>query len=114
VRTIYKICTVEEWTEAQRNGRFIGSEVDRRDGFIHFSTKEQVAETAAKHFAQLTGLVLVKVDADQLGSSLKWEPSRGGALFPHLYTPLDAAAAVWVKEFPDGDARGAFLASLVD
>jgi uncharacterized protein (DUF952 family) len=112
VRTIYKVCTAEEWAEAQRNGKFVGSEVDLRDGFIHFSTREQLDETAAKHFSHLRGLVLVTVDADQLGPSLKWEPSRGGALFPHLYAPLDTAAAIWVKELPDGETRAAFLAGL--
>lgn len=114
MRAIYKICTVEEWAEAQRNGRLVGSEVDFRDGFIHFSTQEQVAETAARHFAQLTGLVLVKVDADQLAPSLKWERSRGGALFPHLYAPLDTSAAIAVTDLPDGEARAIFLASLSD
>jgi uncharacterized protein (DUF952 family) len=114
VRPIYKICTAEEWAEAQRVDQFTGSEVDHRDGFIHFSTREQVAETAARHFAQRTDLVLVAVDADQLGPSLKWEPSRGGALFPHLYAPLDTSAARWVKELPDGEARAAFLAGLLD
>jgi uncharacterized protein (DUF952 family) len=114
MRVIYKICTFEEWTGAQRNGKFVGSEVDRRDGFIHFSTREQVEETAARHFAQLRGLVLVMIDGDRLGPALKWEPSRGGALFPHLYAPLDASAAIWVKELPDGEGRRAFLAALSD
>jgi uncharacterized protein (DUF952 family) len=112
MRAIYKICTVEEWAAAQRDGTFIGSEVDRRDGCIHFSTREQLAETAAKHFSHLTGLVVVMVDADRLGPSLRWEISRGGALFPHLYAPLDTSAAIWVKELPNGEARAALLATL--
>lgn len=112
MRAIYKICTAEEWAQALRDGEFIGSEPDRRDGFIHFSTGEQMAETAAKHFSHLRGLMLVMVDAELLGAALKWEPSRGGALFPHLYAPLDTAAAMWAKELPDGEARSTFLASL--
>ena len=72
--------------------RFRGSEVDLRDGFIHFSTAEQVAETAAKHFAGAARSLLLRVDAATLGDRLKWEPSRGGALFPHLYGDLDPAA----------------------
>jgi uncharacterized protein (DUF952 family) len=114
VHAIYRICTAEQWAQALGNGEFVGSDVDRRDGFIHFSTREQVVETAAKHFFHLGGLVLVMVDADRLGPLLKWEPSRGGALFPHLYAPLDPAAAIWVKELPDGEARATFLTSLPD
>ena len=114
MRAIYKICTAEEWAEAQGQGTFVGSEVDRRDGFMHFSTREQVAETAAKHFAHLRGLVLVKLNAEQLGTLLKWEPSRGGALFPHLYSSLDMSLVVWVKELPDGEVRAAYLADIAD
>jgi uncharacterized protein (DUF952 family) len=112
MRPIYKICEAAEWAEADRTGKFIGSEADRRDGFIHFSTNEQVAETAIKHFTRMCGLILVMVDADRLGPSLKWEPSRGGALFPHLYGPLQTAAAIWLKDLPDGSARATFLANL--
>lgn len=86
--TIYKILPISLWDDAQRTGVFHGSEVDSRDGYIHFSTTEQVRETAAKHFAGRRDLVLLHVDADALGGALKWEPSRGGALFPHLYAPL--------------------------
>jgi uncharacterized protein (DUF952 family) len=114
VRAIYKICTAEEWNEAQRSGTFTGSEVDHRDGFIHFSTGDQVAETAARHFPQMTGLVLVMVDANQLGAALKWESSRGGDLFPHLYASLNTAAVRLVNALPDGEARAAFLTSLPD
>jgi uncharacterized protein (DUF952 family) len=94
---IYKICTAAEWREAERDGVYRGSAVDRQDGFIHFSTAEQAAETAAKHFAGQRDLVLIGVDAAALGERLKWEPSRGGALFPHLYGDLpltDVRAAV--------------------
>ena len=72
-----------------------------RDGFIHFSTAEQLAETAAKHFAGQTDLVLVAVDGDTLGALLKWEPSRGGALFPHLYAALPITAVRWSRPLPD-------------
>ena len=97
---IYKICTAAEWREAERAGAFRGSAVDRRDGFIHFSTAGQMAETARKHFAGLHDLVLVSVDAAALGDRLKWEPSRGGALFPHLYGELDLAAVRRVDPLP--------------
>jgi uncharacterized protein (DUF952 family) len=98
--TLYKICPTSLWREAERNGVFRGSEVDRRDGFIHFSTAGQAAETAAKHFAGQNALVLVRVDASRLGAALKWEPSRGGALFPHLYGDLDLAVVVRVEALP--------------
>src|SRR5437667_2816553 len=96
---IYKICTATEWREAERAGAYRGSAVDRRDGFIHFSTAEQVAETAARHFAGQHDLVLVSVDAEALGAGLKWEPSRG-ALFPHLYGELTVSAALSVDPLP--------------
>jgi uncharacterized protein (DUF952 family) len=89
---IYKICAAVEWREAERAGFYRGSAVDVKDGFIHFSTAEQAAETAAKWFTGQRDLVLVAVDADALGGALKWEPSRGGALFPHLYGALDLQA----------------------
>jgi uncharacterized protein (DUF952 family) len=89
ISTIYKILPASLWQEAQRAGVFRGSPVDLADGYIHFSTAQQAAETAAKHFAGQYDLVLLHVDADALGDALKWEPSRGGALFPHLYKPLD-------------------------
>jgi uncharacterized protein (DUF952 family) len=108
---IYKICAADEWTLALRSGKYEGSDVDRHDGYIHFSTRDQVSETAAKHFSGRDRLVLVKVDADRLGNALRWEPSRAGALFPHLYAALDASTVAWVKELPDGEAREAALAS---
>lgn len=86
--SLYKIMPAALWREAQRAGIFRGSEHDKRDGFIHFSTAAQVAETAAKHFAGEDNLLLIAVDAAALGDALKWEPSRGGALFPHLYSEL--------------------------
>jgi uncharacterized protein (DUF952 family) len=94
---IYKISTRSLWGEAERTGAFIGAPVDRADGFIHFSTREQVKETASRHFAGQGDLVLVAVDAAALGAALRYEPSRGGALFPHLYGPLQLTAVRWVK-----------------
>ena len=81
---VYKICPRALWNQAERDGVFRGAPVDHADGFIHFSTAEQAAETAAKWFAGQRDLVLIAVDGDTLGPRLKWEPSRGGALFPHL------------------------------
>ena len=106
---IYKILPASLWREAEKAGRFRGSEVDLRDGFIHFSTAAQVAETVAKHFAGARDLVLVRVDAARLGAALKWEPSRGGALFPHLYGELDLKAVSKVEPLPLGpDGRHTF------
>lgn len=98
--TIYKICEAAQWGEAERAGQFRGSSVDLADGYIHFSTAAQVAETAAKHFAGRPDLVLVAVAADDLNGALKWEPSRRGALFPHLYGVLPMAAVRWSKPLP--------------
>lgn len=100
--TIYKICPATLWTAANKAGRFDGAEIDRRDGYIHFSTAAQTPETAALHFAGHDGLVLVAVDGAALGEALKWEPSRGGALFPHLYAPLPLTAVLWAKPMPLG------------
>jgi uncharacterized protein (DUF952 family) len=100
--TIYKICDAALWREAERAGVFGGAPVDHADGYIHFSTAAQVAETAARHFAGQADLVLVAVDAAALGSALRHEPSRGGALFPHLYGTLPLSAVRWVKPLPLG------------
>lgn len=99
---IYKICPRPLWQEAEHDGLFGGAPVDRADGYIHFSTAEQVRETAAKHFAGQDDLLLVAVDAAALGPALKWEPSRGGALFPHLYGRLPLPAVRWVAPLPLG------------
>ena len=99
---IYKISDVALWREAERAGTFTGAPVDLADGYIHFSTAEQAAETAARHFAGRDDLVLVAVDAAALGPALRHEPSRGGALFPHLYGPLPLSAVRWVKPLPLG------------
>jgi uncharacterized protein (DUF952 family) len=111
MKEIYKICSASEWAEAVRAGAFGGSPVDICDGFIHFSTAGQVAETAAKHFAGQRDLVLIAVDADALGAQLKWESSRGGALFPHLYAVLPVTAALRVAPLPlDGAGQHVFPA----
>jgi uncharacterized protein (DUF952 family) len=106
---IYKICSEAMWQEAQHAGVLHGAEVDRRDGFIHFSTAAQVRETAARHFAAAGDLILVAVAADALGADLRWEPSRGGDLFPHLYATLPIAAVLWAKPLPlGGDGQHVF------
>lgn len=96
---VYKICGRDAWEEAQALGRYAGSADDARDGFIHFSTRSQLAGTVAKHFAGQDNLVLVAVDVGALGDALKWEPSRGGELFPHLYGALDMSAVLSVEDF---------------
>lgn len=99
---IYKICPVELWCVAERDGVFRGAPVDLADGFIHFSTAAQAVETAAKHFAGQSDLLLVRVHAEKLGEALKWEPSRGGALFPHLYGVLHVGDVHKVEPLPPG------------
>ncbi len=99
---IYKILSEAEWSQAEHQGQFDGSGVDLRDGYIHFSTATQVRETAAKHFSAHHGLVLLAVDTERLGSGIRWEPSRGGALFPHLYGSLTLSAVAWVSPLPVG------------
>jgi uncharacterized protein (DUF952 family) len=99
---IFKICGDAEWRSAEQQGVYRGSPVDERDGFIHFSTAEQLAETAAKHFAGRDDLVLIAVDPEALGAALRFEPSRGGALFPHLYGTLPLAAVCFVEKMPLG------------
>ncbi|MGV8995525.1 MAG: DUF952 domain-containing protein [Parvibaculaceae bacterium] len=96
--SIYKIVGDKEWRAAEAAGRFTGSAVDIKDGFIHFSTAAQTKETAAKHFVGIADLLLVEVDASVL--LLKWEVSRGGALFPHLYEPLPMSAVRRVVDLP--------------
>ncbi|TPI22513.1 DUF952 domain-containing protein [Mesorhizobium sp. B4-1-1] len=99
---IYKIAPEALWREAERNGRFTGAPIDIADGFIHFSTTGQLRETAAKHFAGQTDLLLIAIDGAKLGDALKYEVSRGGALFPHLYAALALDAVLWVKPLPHG------------
>jgi uncharacterized protein (DUF952 family) len=101
-KTIYKICDAAAWQAAERLGKFAGGPIDLADGYIHFSTADQVEETATRHFAGQRDLVLVAVATDFLGPALKWEPSRGGALFPHLYGKLPLRAVRWTKPLPLG------------
>jgi len=97
---IYHLCLREEWESALHSGAYAGSSQDRADGFIHFSTAEQLPQSARKHRAGQQGLVLLAVDPNVLGEALRWEPSRGGALFPHLYGPLSLSAVSSVSEAP--------------
>jgi len=99
---IYKIFRRPEWDQMRAQGQTLGAPVDLADGYIHFSAAPQLAETAAKWFAGQSDLVLLAVNADTLGSALKWEPSRGGALFPHLYRALTMEDVVWDKSLPLG------------
>ena len=99
---VLKILRAAEWDAFRSAGRTDGAPVDLSDGFIHLSTPDQVRETAARHFAGETGLVLVACDPARLGAALRWEPSRGGALFPHLYRPLVSADIAWHRALPDG------------
>jgi uncharacterized protein (DUF952 family) len=91
---VYKVLRASEWAQMQASGGFAGSADDRRDGFIHFSTAEQLEGTIERHFAGERDLVILEVDAPALGEALKWEPSRGGALFPHLYGELPLSAVL--------------------
>jgi uncharacterized protein (DUF952 family) len=102
---IFHMCRREEWRTARAHGIYRGSSQDAADGYIHFSTREQVVASAAKHRAGQDGLMLLSVDATRLGDALKWEPSRGGQLFPHLHGPLALDAVVRVDDLslgPDG------------
>ena len=99
---VFKIVATEEWAAAEAAGAFTGASVDRADGFIHFSTAQQAPETAAKWFAGRGDLTLVAIDTEPLGKDLRWEPSRGGALFPHLYGPLPMSAVLWSRPLPLG------------
>ena len=99
---IYKILAREEWAAAEAAGAFAGSAVDLTDGYIHFSTAAQAPETARRHFAGQAGLVVLEIEADDLGEALVWEPSRGGDLFPHLYGPLPIDRVRAVTDAPLG------------
>ena len=99
---IFKIVGAQGWRAAEAAGVFSGAPVDLADGYIHFSTAEQAPETAQKWFAGRDDLVLAAIEAEALGPALRWEPSRGGALFPHLYAPLPLTAVVWARPLPLG------------
>lgn len=103
---IYKILRSEEWAALQADGETAGAPIDVADGYVHFSTAEQVRETASKHFGGAEGLMLLAYDEAVMTGDLHWEPSRGGALFPHLYGPLRLADVVWAKPLPvQGDGH---------
>lgn len=97
---IYKILTTDQWKDLQALGETAGAPIDIADGFVHFSTAAQAAETAAKHFTGQDGLQLLALDSEGLGDALKWEPSRGGDLFPHLYAVLCLKDVAWSKPLP--------------
>ena len=97
---VYKILDGEAWEAARRAGVFDGADVDRADGFIHLSTAAQAGETARRHFAGRLGLVIAGFEAEVLGPALRWEPSRGGDLFPHLFAPLDPGLAIQTSLLP--------------
>lgn len=108
-KLIYHVCRRDEWQVAQAAGRYAGSSQDRADGFIHFSTAAQVAESVAKHRTGQSGLLILEVATGPLGPALKWEPSRGGQLFPHLYGELPVAAVTRAADLPLGpDGRHVF------
>lgn len=100
---IYHLARDAEWRAAARAGRYAGTADDRRDGFLHFSTAEQVAESASRHRRGESGIVLIAADAESLGEALCWEPSRRGALFPRLYGELPLASVLWAAALPLGD-----------
>lgn len=105
---IYKICPEALWREAEAAGLFRGAPVDLADGFIHFSTGAQVRETAARHFAGQDDLLLIAFDDGAFGAALRYEPSRGGALFPHLYATLAPQQARWIAPLPSGERGHVF------
>ncbi len=109
---IFKIFRAPEWAELRANGNTAGAPIDVSDGYVHFSTAEQAAETAGKHFAGEQDLFLLGLEADTLGDALKWEPSRGGALFPHLYRHLDLKDVAWAQPLPLVDGTHQFPAGL--
>jgi len=97
---VYKIFREAEWAALRRDGTSAGAPVDVADGYVHLSTPEQAPETAARHFAGVEGLFLLAIDEERLKDALKWEPSRGGALFPHLYRELRLSDVVWAQSLP--------------
>lgn len=110
---VYKIFRRPEWDDLVARGETLGAPVDLADGYIHLSTAAQVTETAARHFAGESDLVLVALDAGRLGPELRWEPSRGGQLFPHLYRPLRRDDVRWDKSLPLGAAGHIFPEGVV-
>lgn len=110
---IYKIFRASEWAQLQAEGETSGAPVDIADGYIHFSTAAQARDTAAKHFAGEDDLVLLALDSEALGDALRWEPSRGGALFPHLYRPLRLDDVLWQQPLPRADGLHQFPPEMI-
>ncbi|WP_045836998.1 DUF952 domain-containing protein [Hyphomicrobium sp. 99] len=102
-KIVYKIVTAADWSEAAGKGQYDGSPDDKRDGFIHLSERHQVRGTLEKHFKGKRDLLLIAVEASKLGADLKWEQSRGGDLFPHLYAPLNVSVALWERPLPNAN-----------
>lgn len=109
---IYKIFRAPEWAEFQGAGQTQGAPIDLADGFIHFSTAAQAAETAVKHFVGEDGLMLLALESKSFGAALKWEPSRGGQLFPHLYGTLKISDVIWARSLPLGKGGHVFPAEM--
>ena len=106
---VYKILRPEEWAQMQRDGETAGAPVDLTDGYVHLSTAEQLAGTLDKHFATEDALQLLACELDRMEADIRWEPSRGGALFPHLYRPLRMSDTIWTRLLtrgPDGFETG--------
>ena len=110
---VYKIFRASEQEAFQRNGSTPGAPVDIADGYVHMSTRDQVVETAAKHFSGEAGLKILGIETDGLGDALRWEPSRGGALFPHLYRELRLEDVLWTRDLPLVDGAHDFI-GLID
>ena len=109
---LYKIIDKQSWDQACHKGLFSGAAIDLRDGYIHLSTATQVRETARLHFAGVTDLLLVAIDESQVSANLKWEASRGGQLFPHVYGEIATALAMWAKPLPWNDVEHEFPVEL--
>ncbi len=110
---IYKIFRSDEWAAFEANGETQGAPIDLQDGFIHFSTAQQAAETAAKHFAGIDGLILLACEGDNFGDKLKWEVSRNDDLFPHLFKILQMTDVLWSKPLPLKDGIHQFPQDMV-
>lgn len=109
---IYKILRADEWAQLRKDGETVGAPIDVADGYVHFSTAAQAQETADKHFAGVDGLFLLSCEAEPMGDDLKWEVSRGGAEFPHLYRKLLLADVEWAQPLPLIDGRHQFPAGI--
>ena len=110
---IYKILRSDEWSELQANGETAGAPIDREDGYIHFSTASQAQETADKHFAGVENLFIAAIDSDAIETDLKWEVSRGGVRFPHLYAMLKLSSVEWCVSLPLVEGRHNFPGTMV-